>query len=151
MKTYLSSLSVLLFVPFALLVSCSDQPQAEEQDASWDQLKSNAKSTYADVVELSKEKWNEVKSFSSDEWQEAGKSIVELKGKAVDSGKRAQPKIQKMLDEVDQLRRDAGEQLKAFQSASGEKAETSKQKLEATWKELQEKMDAVRDAVEDVD
>lgn len=147
MKLHPCQFSGILLLLMFFVSSCSDSSRAEKQEASWDQLKSDAKSTYADVVELSKEKWDEIKSFSSEEWQEAGRSIVELKDKAVETGKQTQPKVKKMLEEVDGLRKEASEQLKELQSATGEKAEASKRKLDETWKKLQEKMDAVREAV----
>ena len=132
-----------------LLSSCTDKPAVQETQSSWDQLKSDAKATYADAVEVSKEKWGELKSFSSDEWQEAGQSMVELKDKVVATGKDAQPKVEQMLHEAEVLRQEAASQLKAFQEASGEKADASREKLEKTWKQLQDKMQAVRDAIAD--
>lgn len=151
MKSKSTLLYTFLLAIITATISCSNQSEADKKEASWDQLKSDAKSTYAEAVEVSKEKWDELKSFSSEEWQEAGKSIVELKDKAVEAGKEAEPKVQKMLQEVDALRRDASEQLKQLQSATGEKAEASKQKLEETWQKLQDKMNAVREAVSEDD
>jgi len=142
------SLIFLLSSLILVFASCSDHAQSSGK--SWEELKSDAKATYADAVELSKDKWNDLKTLTSEQWQEAGKSVVELKDKVVSAGKEHEPKLQQLVGEVENLQKEADQKLKAFGSASGDKVEASKEALEKTWKQLQEKIEELRTELKSV-
>jgi len=135
-KTWFSFTILALF-----LVACSEKA---EKKTSWEDVKSNAKAAYTSAIELSKDKWNELKSITSDEWQETGKSITELKNKVVESGSSAKPKLDKLMSEMETLQEQADQKLREFSQASGDKVDASKAKLEETWKQLKAKIEEVQ-------
>src|SRR5690606_41262371 len=55
------------------------------------------------AVELSKERWAQIKSFTAEEWNETEKSIVELKDKVVQAGSQNQERVAELMSEVKEL------------------------------------------------
>lgn len=132
----------LLPVLVLALGACSGE---DRETSSLESAKSEAVEQMDKMVELSKERWAELKSISAEEWQSTQKSIVELKDKVVDAGSENQARVTELVQEVKALQQEAQAQLKAYGEASGEKAVEAKEALDKNWKKLQSKVDELRE------
>lgn len=128
------------------LAACSSD---ESEPSTLETVQAEAAENWGKAVELSQERWAQIKSFSVEEWQSTQKSIVELKEKVVETGHRNQERVTGLMNEVAQLQREAREQLKTYSEASGEKAEQAKAILEQKWDELQSKVSELRETLAD--
>jgi ElaB/YqjD/DUF883 family membrane-anchored ribosome-binding protein len=140
-------LSVICCATLSLILSACSEAE-KKTESKLESIQSEAATAYRKAVEMSKEKWNELRSFTSDEWEQTGKSIVELKDKlAAKGGKlqgQSQEKVNRLMGEVETLQKEAERRLVTFQESSGEKADEAKAALDRTWKELQEKVESLR-------
>ena len=132
--------SCLFYILLASLFFTGCEKSGDKSSNTWQDVKSNAKESYVDAVESSKDKWDDLKNLSSEEWEAAGKSIIELKNKAVKVGEETRPKFDKLVNELESLQSETDQKLKEFRRATGDNVEDSKVKLEKSWKKLQDKM-----------
>jgi hypothetical protein len=128
------------FLVLAILPSCENK----EPESNWGQVKENAKATYDSAVALSAEKWSELKEFSEREWNLTSETVEELSERIHNTGQAISPKAQELLKEVEVLKEQVEKQMKQFAESHGDKVESSRQALEATWEKLKEKTEALR-------
>lgn len=136
--------SCLLIASLLLLAACSTE---NDEQSTLESVQAEAAQNWEQAVELSKERWAQIKSFTAEEWNETEKSIVELKDKVVQAGSQNQERVAELMSEVKELQKDAQAQLKAFGEASGDKADEAKEVLEQKWDALQAKVSELREVL----
>jgi DNA anti-recombination protein RmuC len=144
----LIKLTVALFA-LTSFAFAEDAKKESEDSTKWEQIKEEAQEHLAAAIELSKEKWSQIQSFSLEEWEESSKKVDQIKEDLTHLKNKASPELEKAMKEVDELQKKAAEKFKEFSEASGDNAAEAKKQVEKIWKKLEQKVGDLREQIDE--